>query len=202
MSGDKRSVSTDALETLGSIIDEHAGRDAIHVAVEPVEAGQILAPGIPVLLKDGKAYRAFGDEGIGVVDPFIKNYVGEGQRFWLLLNPRTITSLRHVWSHPAFEDAETVAPVSGDKAASERWLRDYCEREVDFATYEEIIQVALGEDVSRSDDGYYGLRNEGDYIISMGRDAGGEIPFEFWYHLEILTGQKITNRPSYFSCSC
>lgn len=38
--GDKRSVSTDALETLGTIIDDRAGRDAIHLAVEPVHAGE------------------------------------------------------------------------------------------------------------------------------------------------------------------
>ncbi len=34
---DKRSVATDALATLGTIIDETAKRDAIHLAVIPME---------------------------------------------------------------------------------------------------------------------------------------------------------------------
>lgn len=45
MSTDKRSVATDTLETLGSIIDENAGRDAIHLAVEPSIAAETIYPG-------------------------------------------------------------------------------------------------------------------------------------------------------------
>ncbi len=40
-----RSVHTDALHTLGSIIGESEKRDAIHLAVEPVVAGERLTPG-------------------------------------------------------------------------------------------------------------------------------------------------------------
>ena len=53
--GDKRSVSTDALETLGTIIGGGQGRDAIHLAVEPIEAAIDLYPGQDVGLVDGKA---------------------------------------------------------------------------------------------------------------------------------------------------
>lgn len=53
MSADNRSVSTDALATLGTIIDESAGRDAIHLAVEPVIAGEELRPGADVGLRNG-----------------------------------------------------------------------------------------------------------------------------------------------------
>ena len=42
MGSDKRSVATDALETLGTIIDDTQKRDAIHLAVEPVVAGERL----------------------------------------------------------------------------------------------------------------------------------------------------------------
>lgn len=45
MSADNRKVTTDALETLGTIIGTSEGRDAIHLAVEPVEAGERLSPG-------------------------------------------------------------------------------------------------------------------------------------------------------------
>ena len=42
---DKRTVATDALETLGMIINDAAGRDAIHLAVEPMIARHPLRPG-------------------------------------------------------------------------------------------------------------------------------------------------------------
>jgi hypothetical protein len=40
-----RAVSTDALETLGKIHEREEKRDAIHLAVEPVIAGEVLQPG-------------------------------------------------------------------------------------------------------------------------------------------------------------
>jgi hypothetical protein len=54
MSG-KHKVATDALETLGTIIDDSAKRDAIHLAVIPAVAGEDLLPGMHVQLADGVA---------------------------------------------------------------------------------------------------------------------------------------------------
>lgn len=187
---DKRSVSTDALETLGTIIDEHAGRDAIHVAVEPVRAGEWLSPGQDVGLVDGVAMHHTKNEAVGIVDPFLVHDVKPGQWFWLLVYPRTITSLRHVWSHPAFEEKEPVAVAAPDKAVSEAWLRDFCNRS-DCPGYEAVLALAIEN--KDSDD---------DYLHFDGRDAHGEIPSEFWIHMEIVTGMKFRNRATYFSCSC
>lgn len=98
---------SDTLEHLGKIIPPGTihSRDAVHIAVAPVEAGATLRPGWPVgLAEDGKAYT-LTVQHIGIVDPFLPDgsVVEEGRRFWLFLYPGAITSLRHVWTHPAFQ---------------------------------------------------------------------------------------------------
>lgn len=107
---------------LGQIIETTEYADAIHVAVYPAQAGEQLIPGTHVGLNvDG----TFGRAGvpIGIVDPFLRTDVERGQRFWLLLYQNTVTTLRHVWQHPAFT------------AAAEAWLREFAEeRRVDFET--------------------------------------------------------------------
>lgn len=105
---DKRSVHTDALETLGTIIGDDEHRDAIHLAVEPVEAGEWLVPGQDISLVNGKAFNRTGKH-VGIVDPFLKEPIAPGQKFWLVVYPRMITSLRHVWTHPSFADVPEVA---------------------------------------------------------------------------------------------
>lgn len=107
MSGDNRSVSTDALETLGMVHFRKEYRDAIHLAAEPIEAGADMERATRVYIgNDGKAYPTLNG-GLGIVDPFLPNGgVKEGEKFWLIVNPRQITSLRHVWSHPDFPEAE------------------------------------------------------------------------------------------------
>jgi len=109
----KRSVSTDALETLGTIIGPDEKRDAIHLAVLPAVAGTTLRAGEPVEMKDGCAQP--GDEdSLGIVDPFLTDVVRSGQRFWMVLRPRLVTSLRHVWSHPAFPDETESSSTDND----------------------------------------------------------------------------------------
>ena len=87
---------------LGYLCDEDAKRDAVHIAVAPVIAGQELAPGNHVGLVDGKASMETNDF-IGIIDPFLTSDVEEGQRCWLYLYPNTVQSLRHVWTHRSFK---------------------------------------------------------------------------------------------------
>jgi hypothetical protein len=202
MSADKRKVSTDALETLGTLITQNEKRDAIHLAVIPAEAECVLTPGQGVTYTNGKATS--DHRGIGIVDPFLSAPVQPGQVFWMVLRPRLITSLRHVWTHPALPDepmasAPSEAHQGPDKAVSEAWLRDFCEKS-DCPGYEATIAAALGS-WSDSEGDCYG-QNDGEYVHFTGTDAHGSIPPEFWTHLEIVTGQKITSRPEHFSCSC
>jgi hypothetical protein len=215
MSADKRSTHTDALATLGTIITD-GGRDAIHLAVEPVEAGERLVPGQHIGVKNGKAYSnldaayAHADKHVGIVDPFIKGFVMPGEKFWLIVYPRQITSLRHVWEHPDFAvDVEKVVEPIGEivfkpavtiktegKTAvqvAEEWLRAYAD-EID-ELYEYVMEVADSHQKDR--DGHYP-----DYIIQGGRFEGESTPDEFWDNYAIVRGVKSPVRASFFSCSC
>ncbi len=88
---------------LGELIEGEPGRDAVHIAIAPVMAGEALVPGQRVRLSDnGRAYIALWGKEVGIVDPYLSNIVGAGERFYLFLMPNTVTSLRHVWTHPAF----------------------------------------------------------------------------------------------------
>lgn len=113
MSADKRTVSTDALETLGMIHFKPEARDAIHLAVDPVVAAQKLFVGQKIGIVEGKAYPAgftiqqVGKPTItvpyhGIVDPFLPRPAEEGETFWFVMAPRMVASLRHVWEHPDF----------------------------------------------------------------------------------------------------
>lgn len=192
MSVDKRAVHTDALATLGTIIDESAKRDAIHIAVEPVVAGHWLRPGDDVgFLADGTV-GSHAETLVGIVDPFLKKAVGKGDRFWLLVYPRQITSLRHVWAHPAFPEVVQELSSHTQKADSEAWLRKFIENS-DCPGYETVIAKAVNND-----------SRDKDYLHFDNMDAHGAIPSEFWDHVEVVTGKMIPNyaRASYFSCSC
>lgn len=92
---------TDTLKLLGKLVDGHPPRDAIHIAVVPVEAEHCLLPGTRVGIRDKRASSAV-DKTVGIVDPFLPDRVEAGQRFWLYLYPGTVTSLIHHWEHPAF----------------------------------------------------------------------------------------------------
>lgn len=91
---------------LGKLITTPQKRDAIHVAIAPVIAAHDLAPGqrVGFAKKGNTELVGAGGASIGIVDPFLKEVVREGERFWLFLYPNTVTSLRHEWSHPLFAE--------------------------------------------------------------------------------------------------
>jgi hypothetical protein len=174
---------SDAVATMGTILpDDMEGRDAVHVAVIVRVAKETLQPGQNVSAEG----TIFG-EPMGIVDPFLKQPVEPGQRFWMFLYPRSITGLAHVWSHPAFPTEASAT----DKSRSEHWLRDYAS--ANGPSYYTLMRSI--EDVFE-----YG----GDeYIHIGGEDAHGAIPDELWHHAEIVLGKKLTGeRPKYFTCSC
>lgn len=98
---------------LGQIITGPAERDAVHVAIAPVTAGERLLPGQRVAVIHNKAYR--NATPVGIVDPFLREPVEPGDRFYVWLFPGTITSLRHSWSHPAFDPVLPVNEEAHDR---------------------------------------------------------------------------------------
>ena len=65
-----------------------------------------LLPGQHVEIADGVAVGTYPGRAYGIVDPFLTKTVLPGEHFWFVIYPRQITSLRHVWEHPAFPAAK------------------------------------------------------------------------------------------------
>jgi len=227
MAADSRNTHTDALATLGTIINDQEKRDAIHLGVEPVQAGETLRPGMHVGYGHaGLVYEARdGIKAVGIVDPFIQKRGGikEGEWFWLIVYPRQITSLRHVWEHPDFPDsketshekAEEVAkkePLTEEQmhkalllihdpvATAKQWIIDYAARLSDdeyTVTADELINTAMSNYYSSSKWG-------GDYLVKGGLLEGESVSDEFWSQLAILKEINIPEdkRNNFFSCSC
>lgn len=213
MSADNRSTFTDALHTLGNIIGPSEKRDAIHLAVEPAIAAHDLRAGEHVgFIAGGLSGDRVGRcaDPVGIVDPFLTVPVREGQMFWLVVYPRQITSLRHVWAHPKFpvnEDADravatalALMPQTPDQSAavsaSSQWMHDFADQ-YDLS-YSEMITAAENWVDSQKSGGW------GEYITGGSEMEGETVPDEFWEHYERVTGRSVEeeHRGSFFSCSC
>lgn len=171
---------------LGKLIEGEQHRDAIHVAIAPVVAAERLAPGWHIGLNEAGKASALAAP-IGIVDPFLKESVGAGAQFWMMLYPGTITGLRHEWTHHAFE-----APKSVDESAM--WLRVFASK-WNF-NYREMIRAAQEED---------------GYVVAGGIDLHSASELDpgdegrFWEHIQIVTGKSFSHehREKFsWSCSC
>lgn len=191
---DKRSVHTDALATLGTIIDETGKRDAIHLAVEPVIAGERLEPGWHIGIEDGRAYAKRDCKKLGIVDPFIAQPIEEGERFWLIVYPRQISSLRHVWEHPDFQPESTDR---NNKQASIEWMTKWARKYMSDDYYGQYDDDRVPDDVALSNAIRAGQTNH----LGPYEGANDAIDDEWWEHWEAITGLN-GNREGYFSCSC
>lgn len=111
---------TDTLNTIGFTFPSVEGveRDAVHVAVYPVIADEILQPGqrIGFIEHDKQRVRACSDvDCIGIVDPFLTSQVVVGGCFWMFVLPRRIRGLTHHWYLDEIDSS----------SESETWLRDF-----------------------------------------------------------------------------
>lgn len=186
-------IGTMSVPNIGGLASESEGQDAIHMAVAPVVAGMLLLPGQRVgLLPDGRA--AAIDPFVGVVDPFLRQPVVDGQRFWLLIQPNTITTLRHQWTHPAFGDDGTGRVIG----SSEKWLRDFAD---DIGIdYERLMEGAAEKLLDKSE---YGTA-----WITLNYDTPGRAYTdieEFWEHYKnVVPSATVPDgyAARFITCSC
>lgn len=176
---------------LGKIIETPQHRDAIHIAVVPVIAGELLYAGQRVGLKQVVA-RAAGNDCpyIGVVDPFLRQTVYAGQQFWLFLEPGSITSLRHEWTHPILDAKEVPPQVPDAKNAAMAWMEEWAK--LKGLTCEEAMSAGAR------------YLKHGEYLNEGARFEGECVEDDYWERYEILRGTKVAegDRGSFFSCSC
>lgn len=95
-------------------------RDAVHVAVAAVTAIVAVRPGAHVGLAASDrsdVVSPYVADTIGIVDPFLGGDVPRGQVFWLCLYPGSVTSLRHVYDHPALAAAAALRRQQVEEAA-------------------------------------------------------------------------------------
>jgi hypothetical protein len=165
---------------VGNIITTPQERDAIHVAVAPVIAGELLAPGTHVYVEEGIARRWDGHGQVGIVDPFLRRAVHIHQRFWVFLYPGSITSLRHDWTHPSFEPSYSQ------------------QRLADFAT-------SIGKTYIELLDATKDYLDNDAYWHGGSEFEGLTLPNTFWDDYERVTGILVKDEKresGFFSCSC
>jgi hypothetical protein len=125
-----------------------------------------------------------------------------GERFWIVVYPRQITSLRHVWEHPAFplsgETEKSSASVHPADPAdiSRQWIRDFAES---VGLGSSTLMVGATDWVNDKKCG-----GDGEYLCFGGLLEGQNVPDEFWTHYERVTGDTVIedHRCSFFTCSC
>jgi hypothetical protein len=192
------------IKSIGTVLPEGGDeqRDAIHIAVLPVVAGEILRAGQKVAFAYGSTstviralddYEAAQRPSVGIIDPFLDEWmVKPGQRVWLFLHPNSVTGMRHHWQHPAVDLLPSNAATE-----SETWLHRFAERW--GFNYDEMMKTA-------SDPTAEGFP----YIIAHGKDlhSVGELGDDhelFWQHMALLTGRAFDHEHRNkvgWSCTC
>lgn len=88
-------IDDDLMNTFGKKLPEDVTtRAVIPMGVLPCTAQVTLYPGQEV---HTAGYPA--TSGLGIVDPFLKNPVFPGERFWMFMNPKTSIEIKSTWSH-------------------------------------------------------------------------------------------------------
>ncbi len=192
---------------LGQLVDASQQRDAFHVAVAPVVAMKTLFPGQSIgFCYAGETEKVTEvDHPIGIVDPFLKTRVMEGDRFLMWLFPNTVTDLRHSWQHPAFPDT-SKKPVVGDRKIALPGSNIAPPQKSASQLFIESTAEEYGLDYSEFMEHVDNYVKTGNCAIEGGRWEGMGLYSndEFWDHYERVTEKPVpqNERCSFFTCSC
>lgn len=158
-------------------------KDAVHIAVIAVIAGEDLSAGTQVA-KGANEHYFKSTKSVGIVNPF-SGRVKKGDLFWLMLNPNTITGMRHNWTHPDFNELPNNYVKIGVQQVINKFA-DYLN--LDFNDLISIAQNYLNND-------RYEYDNSENY-----KDLDWS---EFWQAYNILfPNEVITDNFAPFTCSC
>lgn len=189
------------MNPLGKKPDENAQRDAVHIAIIPVMAGEPLTRGRCVDLRfdGGGKLAAFGPNGerpaVGIVDPFYMQLIQPGERFWLLMFPDTVTNLRHDWTHPVFEKAQRSELTHATIEDAQKYLRFVAEEA--GLSYNALLRYAK---VYLQDGEHLTLREDIPECLTSREGLQ-----KFWDAFEIVTrigAPKGFIEQSFAGCSC
>jgi hypothetical protein len=142
-------------------------KDAVHVAIVSVRAGQHLSPGDECTMNEhGEAIKG---KGLGVVSPFVRGDVLCGQSFWLMLFSSEVTTVKHEWVHPKFDFKPPTKDIEKNKYL-ERYAKDL------EITYEQLMD-ACGNAVHNETTTEY----SGTLSFEVVEDKWGYIKYDIWY---------------------
>lgn len=130
---------------LGSIIEGEAFQDAVHVPVKPMIATCDLLPGQRINTK-GLPISENENTIVLIVDPFLKDPVKQGQKFFACLQPGQVTSLTHLWSHPSFPEEKQKIQISrdpNDRSWRTQTVIDLCEQMINAPKYQKQYKTNL-----------------------------------------------------------
>lgn len=166
---------------LGMPPDSLGVKDAIHIAVVSLRAGQLLKPGQNIELnEDGEAIRSRNKkDSFGVVDPFLKNNVMRGESFWGLLSMHEVPNVRHTWDHPKLSFESPITPIKYNS------ILEHIASELGI-TYPELM-FACRKMIDT--DKKTAIQKSEDEIYSLNSDYNCEL----WSEWSDETGEKFTN---------
>lgn len=199
---------------LGEVVNDNFNalkRDAIHIPVILCTTGEELNPGQPVCIVDGNiavSSRYYKDGTkepyVGIVDPYLKTSVWDGNWFWVCLYPGSVSSLSHVWRHDDIDRPNTDSREIAKLVVP-------CEEVPDFVTDLAALMEVDSEDLYELSvkallDGTLQVVFPYDCHYSMPEDKF----IDYWNRLADHRGvvrpkirRDIYGEPrGYFSCSC
>lgn len=186
-------MNDETLRSIGKLVEGAPLRDAVHIAVIPLmNAGGRLHPG-EYVIRGKEEGTALGTHrldwaAVGVVDPFLQKPVETGERFWAFLRPLTITSLRHLWTHPLFPLSGASAEIADAEAKDNARAFITARAESEGVSFDEVYRCAI----------------QGNQV-TVNFDCHVSMDDEFWAAVETLSGRKFDQGhrdDTYFSCSC